>query len=199
MKYTKVSLTHVVEVCPDELRIENVDCAANKVKLYNFVNGGYFWHQSNGVTYPLGILVSQGDIISDRQPHGKPAGTLIVYKDGKVALKELLSIKSEKDVWFAISGCSILPKINMVSAGFTGAYSDIGRTTSRPVIGYRSKDNKIVIAVRPSSNIGRGQATLNNLGCDFGITLDGGGSTALQVKGNLLHKTTRRINHVITW
>lgn len=199
MKYYKVSLTDVVEVSPGCLKIKNVDCRPSGIELYNFVNGGYFWHHADGKTFPLGILVSEGKVISDRQPHNKPTGTLIVYNDDTVAVKELLTIKNEKNVWFAISGCSILPKINMVSAGFTGAYADIGRVASRPMIGYRSKDKKIIIAVRPQTNIGRGQLTLKNLGCDFGITLDGGGSTALRVRGNMLHKTTRRINHVITW
>jgi len=199
MRYSKVGLTDVVELDPFCLRLRIVDCVPNRIEYYNFVNGGYFWHHASGETYPLGILVDQGDVLSDRQPHGKPAGTLIIYKDGNVAVKELLSIKSEKNVWFAISGCTILPKINMTAAGFTGVYSDIGRTTLRPVIGYRKKDKKIIIAVRPSSSITRAQITLKNLGCDFGITLDAGGSTALQVKGKKLHNTTRRLNNVITW
>ena len=78
-------------------------------------------------------------------------------------------------------------------------FSDIGRTTDRPVIGYNPDKNKIIIAVRPSSNIGRGQQTLKNLGCTMGITLDAGGSTILRVNGKWLFKTTRILHNVITW
>ena len=199
MKNYVVGLTNVVEIEPLCLKAAIVDAAPINIKHNSFVNGGYFWHQANGVTYPLGILVSEGKILSNTQPHGKPAGTLIVYKDGTVAVKELLSISAEKDVWFAISGCSILPTIKMVSAGFTGAYADIGRSTMRPVIGYRKSDDKIIIAVRSASNIARGRQTLLNLGCDFGITLDAGGSTALRVNGKTIYNTTRRLNNIITF
>lgn len=195
----KESLTDAVEVDPLDLKISVQDRAANKIQLSNFVTSGYQWHNPNGVTYPLGILVSEGKVISDRQPHNKPAGTLIVYTDGTVAVKELLTIKNEKNVWFAVSGCSILPTIQMASAGFVGVYSDIGRATDRPVIGYNPKKKKVVIAVRPSSDINRGQTTLKNLGCDRGITLDGGGSTVLKVNNKLIKSTTRRLYSVITW
>ncbi|SDL21094.1 N-acetylmuramoyl-L-alanine amidase [Natronincola ferrireducens] len=199
MKHYKIALTDVVEVDPLALKVSVQDMVANRINLSNFVTSGYQWHHENGTTYPLGILVSEGRVINDRQPHGKPAGTLIVYKNGSVAVKELLSIKGEKDVWFAVSGCGILPTINMASAGFVGAYSDIARSTDRPVIGYNPEKKKIVIAVRPSSDINRGQLTLKNLGCTMGITLDGGGSTVLKVGGKLIKSTTRRLYSVITW
>lgn len=153
----------------------------------------------------MGILVSEGKIISDRQPHANtpgqwlPAGTLIVYKDGTVKQTELSNINEEKDVWFAVSGCSIYPKIKMETAGFTGKFSDIVRSTNRPIIGYRGKDNKIVIAVRPDSSIDRAKQTAGNLGLDYAITLDAGGSTVLKVDSDFKFYTTRRLFNVITW
>ena len=56
--------------------------------------------------------------------------------------------------------------------------------TSRPIIGYRKKDNKIVIAVRANSSAERANQTAKNLGLDFAISLDGGGSTTLKVNGS---------------
>jgi len=198
-EHYKVSLTDVIEVDPLDLKVSVQDKAANKIILPNFVTSGYQWHNNDGTTYPLGILVSEGKIISDWQPHNKPAGTLIVYKDGTVAVKELLTIKNESNVWFAVSGCSILPTIQMSSAGFVGLYSDIGRVADRPVMGYNPTKKKIVIAVRPSSDINRGQTTLKNLGCNIGITLDAGGSTVLKVNNKLIKSTTRRLYSVISW
>lgn len=220
MKYYKVSLTHVVEVDPMDLRILVQDMAAHKISLSNFVTSGFQMVQAEKtglpmfttsseiiqkgkyLTYPVGILVSEGHIIQNRQPHNLPAGTLIVYKDGRVECKPVLNLLAETDynnIWFAVSGCSILPKIRMVEEGFKGVFADIGRITSRPVIRYNPTKNKIVIAVRPSSNIIRGQLTLKNLDCSMGITLDAGGSTVLRVKGSYKFRTTRRLFSVITW
>lgn len=219
-KYSKVSLTHVVEVDPMELRISVQDKSANTIKLSNFVTSGFQMEQAdktklpiyptsnlliqNGKykTYPLGILVSEGHIIQNRQPHNKSAGTLIVYKNGRVECKSVLNLLTETDynnIWFAVSGCSILPTIRMNEEGFSGRFSDIGRTTNRPVIGYNPTKNKIVIAVRPMSDIARGQSTLKNLGCSFGITLDAGGSTILRVDDKTYMNTTRRLFSVISW
>lgn len=204
-KHYKVGVTEVVEIDPIDLRISIQDKPANRVTLKNFVTSGYQWYKPNGQSYPLGILVSEGKIISNRQPHAYipeqwlSAGTLLVYKDGTVKLKELSNLNNEKDVWFAVSGCSIYPEIKMKSAGFTGKFSDIARVTDRPIIGYRSKDNKIVIAVRSNSNIERAKQTAINLALDFAITLDAGGSTCLRVDNRNIFTTTRRLFSLITW
>jgi N-acetylmuramoyl-L-alanine amidase len=198
-EYSKVGTTDIVEVEPLALKHSLQDKAASLINLDNFVTGGYQWHISSGETYPLGIMVSEGKIISNRQPHGVAAGTLIIYKDGKVAVKPVLNILEEKDVWFAVSGCSILPDIRMKEEGFVGSFADIGREASRPVIGYNPVKNKIIIAVRQASNIARGQQTLKNLGCTMGITLDAGGSTAFRVDKTTYFSTNRRLYSVITW
>lgn len=197
--YERIGSTDIVRISPMDLKIRIADQIGKNINLPNFINGGYFWWQADGKSYPLGILVSEGKIISNRQPHGKPAGTLIVYKCGHVTVKEILDITQEKDVWFAISGCSVLPKIRMVEAGFVGAYADIGRECDRPMIGYNPTLNKIVIARRPGTNMARARETFLNLECSVGITLDGGGSTNMCVEGRRLAGTTRRINNIITW
>ena len=219
-RYYIEGITHIVEINPMDLRISIQDKPANKITLESFVTSGFQLEQEEKTVlpmfptsleliqrgkylfYPLGVLVSEGHIIQNRQPHGKSAGTLIVYKDGRVECKPVLNLLIEtdyKNIWFAVSGCSILPKIRMVEEGFVGTFADIGRITARPVIGYRKKDNKIIIAVRNDSNIGRGRQTLINLGCDLGITLDAGGSTVLRVNGLNKFKSTRRLFSVITW
>lgn len=198
-KHSKIATTDVIELNPMVLKISVQDKTGYRIDLKNFMTSGYQWHHANGETYPLGILVSEGKVISDRQPHGLATGTLIVYKDGTVDVKPLISIKYEQNIWFAVSGCSILPKILMHKEGFTGPYADVGRSTWRPVIGYNEKTKKIILALRPSTNIERGQRTLKNLGCSKGITLDGGGSSILKVNDKLIHSTGRRLYSVITW
>ncbi len=197
--YRLIGSTHVYTKDPLELFHSVQDKRADKIQLDNFMTSGYQWHHDDGVSYPLGILVEEGRVISDRQPHGKPAGTFIVYWNGDVAVKELLTIQGEYSVKFAVSGCTILPSIKMVSAGFVGKFADIGREAPRPVIGYNPTIRKAIMAVRPASTIQRGQDTLRNLGCDRGITLDAGGSTIFVADGKIRHRTTRRLYSVIAW
>jgi hypothetical protein len=219
-KYYRSDKTHVVEIDPLDLKISVHDRAANKIPLNNFVTPGYItWDKdltspTGKKSRPVSILVSEGKVICNRQPHIDdkgvmfPAGTLIVYNDGTVAVKSITDINKEYNVRFAVGGCSILPKIRMKEEGFcirkcldgkVRDFSDIGRTTKRPVIGYNPMRNKIIIAVRSDSNIGRGLQTLINLGCTMGITLDGGGSTVLKVNGGFKVSTPRQLYSVITW
>lgn len=200
--YKKVGTTHVIELDPLSLKISVQDKRADKINLPNFVTSIYQMLQANGKTYPLGILVSEGKVLANRQPHNLAAGTLIVYKDGTVEVKPILNIYLEPrftEIWFAVSGCSILPKIRMSEEGFKGKFADIGRTTSRPMIGYNPTTNKVIIAVRPNTSINRGMQSMINLGCTMAITLDGGGSTVLKVDGKYKMNTSRQLYSVITW
>lgn len=196
--YYKKGTTEVIELDPMDLKISVEDKPGNKIKLNNFVTSGFQWHHSNGVTYPLGILASENRGISNRQPHNKPAGTLLVYRNGTVKVKDILNLNDESMVRFAVSGCSILPEIKMNSAGFVGSYSDVGRKTSRPMAGYRKKDNKIIIAV-DNCTIEEGKRIMQELGCNEAITLDAGGSTVLKVDNKMLKSTARRLYSIITW
>lgn len=221
--YKIIGTTHVIELDPMSLKISVHDMAANKIPLKNMVTPGFITWEAiflNGIktkkvkAIPVSILASEGKIICNRQPHvgfggiKYPAGTLIVYKDGTVAVKSITDLNNEVNVWFAVGGCSILPQIRMKEEGFCirkcldgkiRDFSDIGRTTNRPVIGYNPTTNKVIIAVRADSNIARGRQTLLNLGCTIGITGDGGGSTVLKVDNKTLVSTTRQLFSIITW
>ncbi len=220
MNYRVEGITHVVEADPLDLRVSVEDKPANKILLPNMVTPGFItWEKdltspTKRRAVPVSILASEGKIICNRQPHigyggyRYPAGTLIVYRNGSVTVKSITDLNYEKDVWFAVGGCSILPKIKMREEGFcirksidgkVRDFSDIGRTTTRPVIGYNPQKNKIIITVRPNSNIARGRQTLINLGCTMGVTLDGGGSTVLRVNGIRKFNTTRQLFSVIAW
>ncbi|MCT4595225.1 MAG: phosphodiester glycosidase family protein [Anaeromicrobium sp.] len=201
VEYEKIASTHVVRLDPKDLRISHQNKRGSEIALYNFVTAGYQWTAKE---MPLSIAVSEGKVLVNRQPHYGangylPAGTLIVYNDGSVDVKPVADITKEKDVYFAVGGCTIMPNIRMEEEGFKGMYSDIGRKANRPVIGYNPKTNKVIIAVRPDSDIARGQKTLINLGCTKGITLDGGGSAMLKVDGKYKMSTSRKLVNVITW
>lgn len=204
-RYYKISATHVVEINPLDVRISVQDKPGSLIKLNNFVTSGYqTWDKiPNGLKgVPLGILASEGRVICNRQPHKLPAGTLIVYRNGEVEVKPVLDITKEaryNEIYFAVSGCSVLPQIRMQQEGFTGKFSDIARACNRPLIGYNPVKNKLIIVVRGDTSISRGRQSLANLGCTAGITLDAGGSTLLKVDGVYKFKTTRQLYSVITW
>ena len=192
--------THIVEIDPRNVWAVETQCKTNKVSYNNFVNSVFFMNLKSGKTHPQGIIVNAGKVTANNPTHGKPVATLIVYGKDNVQLKYIDDITKEKDVWFAISGYGIYPEITAGKEGFVGKFSDVTRSTSRPIIGYRKKDNKIVIAVRENSNAERAKLTAKNLGLDFAISLDGGGSTTLKVDGKYKFKGDgRKIFGGIIW
>lgn len=225
----KEGLTQIVEIDPLDLKHIITDKPASLVKEKNFVTDGYYTTQTHKtplpnywtsdpviqskpyLLHPVSIMMSDGHLIMNRQPHDLPAGTLIVYKNGKVEVSPILDLAKERklsEIKFAAGGCSILPKIRMKEEGFCKRmcsdgkvidFSDIGRECLRPVMGYNPVKNKVYIAVRDKSNILRGQQTLINLGCIAGITLDAGGSTCLVVDGKAYFMTSRHLFSHIGW
>lgn len=200
--------THIVEIDPRNIWAVETQCSTKNVKFNNFVNSVFFMRQGNGIMFPQGMVVNAGQVVSNYMTHGKPVATLIVHSADNVEMKYVSDITKEKDVWFAVSGYGIYPEITNVKEGFAKViengkekdYSDVTRITDRPIIGYRKKDNKIVIAVRPNTNAARAQQTAKNLGLDFAISLDGGGSTTLKVDGKYKFKGDgRKIWGGIIW
>lgn len=199
-KYSIIGTTHVLEIDPRNVFNIETQKATNKTPCNNFVNGTFFMMQASGKAYPLGVTANEGQVFSNYITHNKPVATLIIYTDGNVAMKYVSDIAKENNVKFAVSGYGIYPKITATEEGFTGVYSDVLRTTNRPIIGYRKSDNKIVIAVRANSDANRAKETARNLNLDFAISLDAGGSTTLKVNGAYKFKGDgRQLWGGITW
>ncbi len=182
-KYHIEGTTHIIEIDPRNIWAVETQKPTNKTPYNNFVNSVFFMAQRNGLMYPQGIMVNGGNVICNNATHGKPVSTIIVHGANDVEFKRVTDITKENNVWFAVSGYGIYPYITAEQEGFTGKFSDVLRTTNRPIIGYRKKDNKIVIAVRGATSAQRAQQTAKNLELDFAISLDGGGSTTLKVNG----------------
>lgn len=199
-KYHIEGITHVIEIDPANIWAVETQCETNKIPYNNFVNSVFFMAQANGIMYPQGIMVNAGKVLCNNATHGKPVATLIVHNADNVEMKYITDITKEKDVWFAVSGYGIYPNITADKEGFVGAFSDVTRSANRPIIGYQKKDNKIVIAVRENSNAERAKLTAKNLGLDFAISLDGGGSTTLKVNGSYKFKGDgRKLYGGIIW
>lgn len=199
-KYSIIGTTHVIEIDPRNIKHIETQKATNKTTQANFVNSLYFMLQKVGGCFSLGHAASEGKILSNYATHGKPVATLIVHTDGNVEMAYIKDLSAVNNLWFAVSGYGIYPKITASDEGFTGAFSDVLRTTNRPIIGYRKSDNKIVVAVRANSDADRAKETAKNLGLDFAISLDAGGSTTLKVNGDYKFKGDgRQLWGGITW
>ncbi|MDP4134043.1 MAG: N-acetylmuramoyl-L-alanine amidase [Bacillota bacterium] len=199
-KYSIVGATHVVELAPCNIKNVEVQCLTTEVKYDNFVNSVYFMKLSSGAILPLGMAVENGKVLSNYATHDKPVSTIIIYNDNSVEMKRISNISEEKNVRFAVSGYGVYPTITASLEGFTGIYSDVIKQANRPIIGYRKNDNKIVIAVRADTTAERANVTAKNLGLDFAISLDGGGSTTLKVNGDYKFRGDgRKIYGGITW
>jgi len=197
--YKKVGETHVVEVDPLLVGGWVTDQRADKIDISNFVNGGYFGWQDDGKTYSCGHLVNDGVILSNCATHGVAVTTLCVFYDGVVQVKPVFDISLECGLKFAISGAGIYPNNTIAKEGFTGKFADVSRATTRTYIGYRKSDNKIIICVRPNTDISRAQETFRSLGVDAGLTLDGGGSSCMRVNGEYKLSTVRQIHNIVMW
>jgi len=197
--YKKIGETHVVEVSPLLVGGWVTDKPANKIDISNFVNGGYFGWQDDGHTYSCGHLVNDGVILSNVATHGAAVTTLCVFYDGVVQVKPILDISLECGLKFAISGAGIYPNNTIAKEGFTGKFADVARATTRTYIGYRKSDNKIIICVRPNTDIARAQETFRSLGVDAGLTLDSGGSSCMRVDDEYKISTTRQIHNIVMW
>lgn len=192
--------THILEIDPRKIWCAETQCSTKDIPYDNFVNSIFFMNQRDGTVYPQGIMVNAGKVLCNNPTHGLPVSTLIVRGWNEVEMKKTADITQEQDVWFAVSGYSIYPEITASEEGFTGKFSDVLREANRPIIGYRKRDNKIIVAVRANSSAERARQTAQNLGLDFALSLDGGGSTTLKVNGkDIFSGDGRRIFGGIGW
>jgi exopolysaccharide biosynthesis protein len=201
VKYSVISLTHVLELSPLDLKAKLVKQSGRELAKIekNFVNGLFFGTYQGKLT-TIGWLVSEGKVLSKRLPHDNvKRGTFIVYRDGSVAVKMIMDLDKEEDmskVWFAAQTYNMFP-LNLKAEWYDK--NQVGYSTWRPVLGYNSTTKKVIIAVRPYSTVERIQQTLKNLGCTIGVGLDGGGSTNFVVDGKAKTLTDRVLTNILYW
>jgi exopolysaccharide biosynthesis protein len=201
MCYKKIAFTHIVELDPMMLKATKIYSTGVGIAktFHNFVNANFFSGKST-----IGWLISEGKVLNERHEYktwkGNPKGTLIIYEDGKVEVG--LKYDSEiaplvGGIWFCCQGFNLFP-LDIVKEGFSPA--TVGYKTNRVSIGYNKTTNKIIIAVRPSSDSKRAVQTMTNLGCKGNaICLDSGGSVNLSVGNKLIYKTDRQLTNILYW
>lgn len=190
---------HVVYIDPLNIHIQEiVNRSAESSGRPNYSNSTFFGWESDGDTYSVGILVSDGRVISDVITHGSPVTTLIVHYDGSVEIKRVSNIHDERNVLFAVSGVGVLPEVTASAEGFYGTF-DIDRYTNRTYLGYNRDINKIVLCVSPSTTLARAGQVLSGLGCASGLALDGGGSAALGLDNGVRFSSDGRKQYAVLY
>jgi exopolysaccharide biosynthesis protein len=121
---------------------------------------------------------------------------LLDKKDAKLTLNTLPEWKNVKHI---ISGGPYLVKDGEVFVDMTAQkLGAIGGRNPRSAIGYTADNNLILIAVdgREGSSIGMTLVELANfmksIGCVNAMNLDGGGSTVMYVKGQIVNKPAQQ-------
>lgn len=198
--YSYIGGVHVVYISPLSLKAEAiVNKSAESCGKANYSNSSFFGWEATGNTYSVGIIVSDGQVISNYITHGSPVTTLIVHYDGSVEVKQVSNIYEEENVKFAVSGCGVLPEVMSAAEGFVGAF-DIDRYTNRTYVGYNPDIDKIVLCVSSSTTLSRAGQVLSSLGCVGGLALDGGGSAALGLdNGTRFTSDGRKQYAVLYW
>jgi len=208
--YKIIGSTYVVELDPLQLKLIVNQTSGNDLTLNNAMNACFVGHQLNNKAYPISMLISEGNIIHNAQPNGYWSGllkgkgiktpTFIIFKNGIVTMTNTNDLSSEAErIQMAVSGVGCYPKVT--GQGYIGyvPWSSVARATNRIGIGYRAKDNKVLLVYRPNTSVARLHDTFANLECDFGISLDSGNSANLRVKGSDIITTNRQMYAWITW
>ena len=197
---TSGNITHKInvwELDPLLLKAGVAGCNLNTIKKDNIVNSGYLWwedYPTNKKPYPLSHLVCNGKVLGNNVPHGEATGVIAVYMDGTVKYHSVRDITKldVPNIHMAVAGLTIAPTVLSKEEGFYPNYMDVTRECARVVIGYNSTKNKLVVAGYDKMTTTRGRDLLTYLGCDFGITLDGGGSALMKQDGEFLLKSDGR-------
>lgn len=211
-KYYVEGTTHIVEIDPLALNLIHGPIRGIDVKEKNYINASFVWWEDSAKTkpYPTSMLIYDGKIIHNGQPNGYwsgqykgkgvPTPTFIVYKNGKVAIKDTNDLSKEaKDIHLAIAVVECYPAVRQQGFAPYVAFSSVAYRTNRVGIAYRKSDNKVLLLYRPSTDINRFNQTMKNLGCDFGGSMDSGGSANFIVNGKKINVSTRWMYAGITF
>lgn len=188
----------IITLRPEELQLKIIDSA--KKAFPNFVNGGYFGIQATAQTHSTSMLYVDETYVYNRGTHGKPVGTLMIYKNGRAVIMPVEDLRIHNlytDMRIAISGMTIWPYLQ-TEEGFVGKFADVARSAPRTMVGI-DWEGKIVIVSHKNISARSGGELMANLGCSAAITLDGGGSTCCRVDGRDFIASTRRIHNILYW
>lgn len=212
-EYEKIGETHIVAIEPLALRMFVGSHQGTNLPMDNFMNASFVWwedYPNNQKPYPTSMIIYNGEIISNKQPNGYwsgqfagqgvPTPTFIVYKDGRVIMKDVNDLSSEAEsIHIAVTVVQTNPLIRQQGYSPYVSWSSIDYSANRIGIFYRIEDKRVLLVYRPTTNTSRLHTTGVNIGADFGGSLDSGGSANFRVNGVRVNVTSRRMYAALVW
>jgi len=208
---------------PVDLTNKIVNKSNRSIEEQNCVNGTFFYPDGKGSFYSTSILIVDGKIYQNDANHlydfNAPQSVFIVYKNGKVDMKRVKHATEldYKNIKVAVGGVGLRNTLDSsfryspVTEGFKAGYrlqdgkwvdyTDVLQTRPKTVIGYNKTNGKAYLLAR--SNISHGSLinliSDNSTGeaYDIALSLDGGGSTFMNNKDDMIVKGDGRIIHNI--
>lgn len=157
-----------------------IDYSQNKraVKDIPYSISGVFQWNSKAIS----VLVSEGKVINNSSSHAwlkQPETILYKTHHGVLGAIRAISIPYDliSDIEWAVSGVG-LHNYNPTAEGFTGAYSDVLRSTGHTGIGI-TEENEIALLYKKCNGPQFKDWAINKLGLKFAIMLDGGHIAAI--------------------
>lgn len=199
-KHSDYSYVTIVEIPKDEIQLVDMDlCAQPKqtlkayydacsVKPAIICNGGFF-------------ALSTGETCFNYTDDGKIISTNSNYKEGMGVLNGTLTYGSLGRLPFTdfVSAYPVLiekgQKTNITIA------SDINYKARRTILAYNNSNIYIIAIEAPGMRFAEMQTLLINMGVEYAINLDGGGSTKILENGKSITSTAynRAVDNVIAF
>lgn len=211
---------------PKQLGTKIVNQKNNTIEEPHSMNSIFFWWLDTVKTqcYPTSIYIKDGIILRNEANHldafGTPQSVFIVYKDGRVEIRKVkyATELDYKNIVVGVGGIGLKDstntnfKYNPASEGFkkgkhlkTGVtvdYSDVLRQTTKAVVGYNIKEDKVYLMMRP--NIYHSHPLYYDLlelvdDCkyDIAVSLDGGSSCFYNNADDMVFKGSGRVIYSI--
>lgn len=209
--YRVLNGARIVEVDPLDIKIHVEQTSSSSIRLKNFMNATFvYWKDRlRHDSFPISMLIYDGEVIRDVQPNGwrdpkypkgAPTPTLIVWKNGKVEVKDACDLTSvAKDIHIAVSGVQVAPYVR--TQGFVPyvPFSTVAYRTARIGIGYNPDTNKLILCSHVRADASQFRVHMLNAGAKVAITLDSGGSAGFGVSGSKYLTSARIMYAWLTW
>lgn len=211
---------------PKQLGTKIVNQKNNTIQEPHCMNSIFFWWLDTAMTqcYPTSIYIKDGVILRNEANHldafGTPQSVFIVYKNGKVEMKKVkyATELDYKNIVVGVGGIGLKDSTNPsfkydptsegfkkgkhLKTGITVDYSDVLRQTTKAVVGYNIKEDKVYIMMRP--NIYHSHSLyydlldlVNDCSYDLAVSLDGGSSCFYNNADDMVLKGSGRVIYSI--
>ena len=211
---------------PKQLGTKIVNQKNNTIQEPHSMNSIFFWWLDTARTqcYPTSIYIKDGVILRNEANHldafGTPQSVFIVYRDGRVEIKKVkyATELDYKNIVVGVGGIGLKDSTNPnfryapasegfkkgkhLKTGVTVDYSDVLRQTTKAVVGYNIKEDKVYLMMRP--NIYHSHPLYYDLlelvdDCkyDLAISLDGGSSCYFNNADEMVYKGSGRVIYSI--